>query len=81
MFNSNSSTEINISAVSGTITKTYVKSWFQRFHLQSHTAGQILTEGYGHCVLQVMVCGDMQVIAEIITKKDLEEALREGGRG
>lgn len=100
MFNTtNNSTRIsnnlNLNAVNGTILKSYPKSFFKRFHLQSDFAKQILCEdpkmnihekniGAGSyfsnykpvIVLQMMMCGDMDVIAEIMLKEDFDELFR-----
>ena len=93
---------VNINAVSGAILKTHPQSWFQRFHLQSKMADELLTEG-GHkakksksveyeyswrrgeyhtvweddpdndiIVLQMVICGDMEVIAECVHRSDYE---------
>lgn len=90
----------NINAVTGAILRNHPKSWFERFHLKSERANQLLVEG-GHeaqkkeyyddyhisgllrmvhdpdkdiVVLQMVICGDMEVLAECVYKKDLEEA-------
>jgi len=96
MFNSyhggNHTVEIN--AVTGAILKNHPQSWFERFHLKSKRAEDLLTEG-GHqamktvyndgpyrldrtvndpdkniIVLQMMICGDMEVLAECVYAKD-----------
>ena len=65
----------NINAVSGTVVKNHPYSFFKRFHLDSEYAKKILgptpmyTVGYSDIkavVLQVMVVGDMEVLAEIV---------------
>lgn len=92
MFNSyhadNHSNNININAVTGAILKNHPKSWFERFHLKSNRASQLLTEG-GHkwdsrgwgenpgkdiIILQMVICGDMEVMAELIYRKDYEDS-------
>lgn len=79
---------LKINACSGGIYKTYKESWFIRFHLKSDLAeklfkpydNEIKTSGY--CtkehkepviVLQMIICGDMEVIAEIIREKDFDK--------
>lgn len=82
--NSSTKNNLNINAVSGAIVKNHRKSWFQRFHLESATAKRLLVEG-GHkhnsfsdavkkdvVVLQMVICGNMEVIAECIYKDDFE---------
>ncbi len=74
----NNTTKFNINACSGGIYKTYLESWFERFHLQSEKSQRLLCkETFGSqkdkVVLQMVICGDMEVIAEIIDKKDLEK--------
>lgn len=65
----------SINAVSGTVVKNHPYSFFKRFHLNSEYAKKILgptpmyTVGYSDIkavVLQVMVVGDMEVVAEIV---------------
>ena len=65
----------NINAVSGTVVKNHPYSFFKRFHLNSEYAKKILgptpmyTVGYSDIkavVLQIMVVGDMEVVAEIV---------------
>lgn len=104
MFNThhagNHTNNIKINAVTGAILKNHPKSWFERFHLTSGRAAQLLTEG-GHkaqkdkweecdwrsagghyikvddpekdiTVLQMVICGDMEVMAELVYTKDYE---------
>lgn len=65
----------SINAVSGTVVKNHPYSFFKKFHLNSEYAKKILgptpmyTVGYSDIkavVLQVMVVGDMEVVAEIV---------------
>ena len=74
-------------AVCGSLFKSLPKSFFKRFHLNSQYAENILcsnpyykVEGtrIAAVILQIMVCGDMEVIAEIIDEKDYEEILNMG---
>ena len=69
------SSNTSINAVSGTVVKNHPYSFFKRFHLNSEYAKKILgptpmyTVGYSDIkavVLQVMVVGDMEVVAEIV---------------
>ena len=90
MFNTyhagNYTNNVKINAVTGAILKNHPKSWFERFHLNSERAKQLLIEG-GHkfdryyykdkfekyngiTVLQMVICGDMEVMAELIYTKD-----------
>ena len=74
----NNATKFNINACSGGIYKTYLESWFERFHLQSTMSEKLLCKEpwdaqKDKVVLQMIICGDMEVIAEIIDKKDLEK--------
>ncbi len=78
-------TNIKINAVTGAILKNHPKSWFERFHLDSYRAGQLLVEG-GHkfsdsyryqaekhggiTILQMVICGDREVMAELVYTKD-----------
>lgn len=65
----------NINAVSGTIIKNYKESFFLRFDLESNLARQLLSNSPNYkdkqvVVIQMMVCGEMEVIAEVIKKDD-----------
>ena len=104
MFNTyhagNHTNNIKINAVTGAILKNHPKSWFERFHLNSNRAKELLTEGGHKCteqkyhfgddwnskgyyttenlpdkdiiVLQMVICGDMEVMAELVYTKDYE---------
>ena len=78
----NTRVNFKINTCSGGIYKTYLESWFERFHLKSDRSEQLLCkERYGaqsgKVILQMVICGDMEVIAEIIDKKDLEKYFSE----
>lgn len=85
MFNSYHTTQsTKINAVSGAILRNHPKSWFRRFNLKSSLADSLLTPG-GHraeswrendkdiIVLQMVICGDMEVIAECVYRKDYDD--------
>ena len=79
---------IKINAVTGAILKNHPKSWFERFHLKSNRATELLRQGgykfdkyrsesmyeehEGITVLQMVICGDMEVMAELVYTKDYE---------
>lgn len=77
MFDSRSSVSNHINAVTGSIIKTYKESYFRRFSLKSNFADWIFREDARDLdnekkqvvVIQIVVCGDMEVIAEIIDRK------------
>ena len=102
MFNTynagNHTNNIKINAVTGAILKNHHKSWFERFHLNSARAKELLTEGGHHAtktvyndrymldrtvkapekditVLQMVICGDMEVMAELVYTKDYNASL------
>lgn len=76
MFKTYATTNLKVNACSGGIYKTYLESWFERFHLKSERAVTLLNQNsYGNVILQMVVCGDMEVIAEIIEKEDLKKYL------
>ena len=106
MFNTyhagNHTSSVNINAVTGAILKNHPKSWFERFHLNSTRANELLKEGGHHAtkkayrdsyhgidsydvadpdknitVLQMVICGDMEVMAELVYTNDYN-ALMEG---
>lgn len=84
--NYNSSTHITkINAVTGAILKNHPKSWFERFHLKSPRAEELFREGgykfnrysdnkdkIGITILQMVICGDMDVMAELVYTSDYE---------
>lgn len=81
MFNqySGGNNTVHINAVTGAIIKNYNKSWFERFHLQSKRAKELLTRGNNTVVLQMVVCGDMEVMAECISRQDFEAQREQEG--
>lgn len=86
MFNSYSSNNsIKINAVSGTIVKNYRKSFILRFNMGSLMADHILSENpfieknyikIPIVVLQVMLCGDKELLAEIMWKENFDEIFK-----
>jgi hypothetical protein len=83
MFNSfNIPQTVNINAVSGTIVKNYKDSFILRFHMKSTMADLLLDkkprlQKYGKnepvVVLQVMLCGEQEFLAEIMWKEDFDK--------
>lgn len=89
--NQKSTTKVN--AVSGHILKSHPLSFFQRFHLKSKMAENILGDDptyrskrgntlsyaseHAVVILQMLVCGDMEVLAEIMFKDDYDNANKE----
>lgn len=78
----NPNNEVNINAVNGTIVKNHKDSFFLRFHLKSNLSDALLyanprmkyneREYREVIILQMMLCGDMEVIAEVIWKESEE---------
>lgn len=77
---------VNINAVSGTIVKNYKDSFILRFHMSSEVANVILDKNprlkRGNfrdsdyepiVVLQVMLCGEKELLAEIMWKEDFDK--------
>lgn len=78
MFNNYSTNnKLNINACSGGIYKTCKESWFHRFHLNSNYANSVFQQNSNTKVLQMVICGDMEVIAEVIDIKDYEKLFEE----
>lgn len=89
----NNQTEISINACSGGIYKTYKESFIKRFHLKSELSNEVLSdnptmllktgksfpekERIDIVIVQVVICGDMEVIAEIIKKEDFDKYFKE----
>jgi hypothetical protein len=83
MFNSfNIPQTVNINAVSGTIVKNYKDSFILRFHMKSTMAENLLDkkprlqkykEYEPVVVLQVMLCGEQEFLAEVMWKEDFDK--------
>lgn len=82
---SSSNNSIKINAVSGTLTKNYKDSFIVRFHMNSKMAEQILSynpyiykKGLEKpvVVLQVMLCADNELIAEVMWKSDFDNVFK-----
>lgn len=79
MLNSTNETNIKLNAVNGAILKNHPESWFERFHLKSKRADALLNSGNKNTVvLQMVICGDMEVIAECVSKEKFNENLKGG---
>ncbi len=68
---------IKINATTGGILKNHPSSWFERFNLKSIRSDILLhkptnNEDDDVIILQMVICGDMEVIAECVTRKDYE---------
>lgn len=85
MFNTTQQT-VRINAVSGTIVKNYRDSFILRFHMKSEMADLILDKRPRlkeyDCkdapykpvvVLQVMLCGEQEFLAEVMWKEDFDK--------
>lgn len=81
------SQSIQINAVSGTIVKNYKDSFILRFNMKSAMAERVLDikptldckNKYGSSdkvpvvVLQVMLCGNQELLAEVMWKEDFDK--------
>jgi hypothetical protein len=86
-----SNNNLNINAITGTILKNYKDSFFLRFQLKSRIGENLLnqkptlkTDSYPYedkdaVVIQMMMCGDMDVIAELMWKEDFDKLDENGG--
>ena len=82
---------VKINAVSGTIVKNYRDSIILRFHMKSRTADGLFNinphiSDYGRkipvIVLQVMLCGEQELLAEVMRKSDFNKMFdMEGNHG
>lgn len=85
---SNTYNNLNINAITGTILKNYADSFFLRFNLRSELGQALLNKSprmqkEGYCaadivVIQIVICGDMEVIAEVIWKDDFDKLMKTG---
>ena len=66
----------HVTAVTGSITKTYIKSYFERFHLSSRNSQLYLSKDSPIVIIQMVVVGDMEVIAEIMGKDDYDKLFK-----
>lgn len=73
---------IHINAVNGTIVKNYKCSFILRFHMRSEMAERLLSkepwlmhnrEHKPAVVLQVMLCGEKELLAEVMWKDDFDK--------
>lgn len=86
-----SNNNLNINAITGTILKNYKDSFFLRFNLKSELGKILLSkqptlkqESYPYknidvVIIQMMMCGDMDVIAELMWKEDFDKLDINGG--
>lgn len=92
MFNNyNTTNSLKINACSGGIYKTCKESWFVRFGLKSSYADKVLQlnptlnlsgERFDRTeiiILQMVICGEMEVIAELIKKEDYDKYFKDSG--
>lgn len=75
---------IYVHAISGTIVKNYESSFILRFHMKSEMADRLLCkepwlmhhgEHKPAVVLQVMLCGEKELLAEVMWKEDFDKIL------
>lgn len=80
MFDSTTYNELKINAVSGTLIKSHPKSRIVRFHMKSGMADTAFSVkqpkiiGENVVILQVMLCGDKELLVEYIREADCEGA-------
>lgn len=67
---------LKINACSGGIYKTYKESWFDKFHLRSAMADSLFNPNGSTIVLQMVLCGENEVMAELIKKEDFDKYLK-----
>ena len=74
----NQTNNTKINAVSGAILKNHPKSWFERFHLKSPRSEELFKKYSKTIILQMVMCGDMEVMAELVDRKDYEAEIEKG---
>lgn len=72
-----SNNTLKINACSGGIYKTYKESWFTRFGLKSCMARSLFEPNESTIILQMVICGEDEVIAELIYKEDFDKYFEE----
>jgi len=75
--NYNTNNTLKINACSGGIYKTYKESWFDRFYLTSSIADGLFQSNKSTIILQMVICGENEVIAELIKKEDFDKYFEE----
>lgn len=68
---------LKITTCSGGIYKTYKESWFKKFHLESPLAKALFEPDESTIILQMVICGENEVIAELIRKEDFDKYFKE----
>lgn len=68
---------LKITTCSGGIYKTYKESWFKKFHLESPLAKALFQLDESTIILQMVICGENEVIAELIRKEDFDKYFKE----
>lgn len=68
---------VKINACSGGIYKTYKESWFDRFSLNSWMAKDLFEPNNSTIILQMVMCGENEVMAELIKKEDFDKYFKE----
>lgn len=81
MLNNKLQNTLKIDTTTGSICKTYRESWFTRFYLDSSLADKLFDSNSNIIILQMILCGDNQVIGELICKKDFDKYFEEKGEG
>lgn len=56
----------------GIIQKTEKHSFFVRFHVNSNFSEKVFGEGSRYVVLQIMELADLELIAELILREDVD---------
>lgn len=83
MFDSYNEQKVTINTANGTIVKNYRKSFFKMFQIGSPLERELFSQkpmmeykdGYDKSVvvLQVMLCSDKELLAEIMWKEDFDK--------
>ncbi len=88
MFNTYKGSDVStkVNAVSGTIVKSYAKSFFMRFELGTDTERRLFDTNprmfkNGHLesvvVIQAMIVGENMMLAELMWKEDYDSTLKD----
>lgn len=77
-YTSNPTAKININSVSGLLNKTLKDSYFVRFHMRSALSDRLFCDNNKTVILQIMLCQDGELIAEVIDRNKYEQMFKEG---
>jgi hypothetical protein len=80
LFDRNVSVSNHVNATSGNIVKTYKESYFKTFSLSSSYADKLLSANSDIIIIQMTLCSEVKVIAELIKKENYDKLFTESNK-